>query len=336
MTPEETRLLTDTYTRLISDRTGTLYIDEDFSTHFFSRYSDTKKYIKTCKNVTPGKHPEHIEPEHLKQELSNIYMTGIRKITVHKKDGSTEEIVLNEDDMENRFYNNKLCGLVNRLVHTSELRYLRNMYDCYFIIPIIIDRRKPEHYPKVHYSEAVGGNGEKFFTLFTTLEEYRKWAGMQTKGMGWRPLQVKRDNIDDIRRGGNVIIDPLSSKIILNNSQFLLMRPKNVNEEIDKLNENERSPKPEKTESEQKKNPNKKITEDSDIINRRRKEAEEQAEKKNRQYKKRNNRNDHKQGQKNHHENGNTSKSEKPVKKPASEKQNNDDTDDMDDISINF
>ena len=105
-----------------------------------------------------------------------------------------------------------------RLKQTKKRKHLQELENVPFLAAIMLDDRKAGQYPSVHYCYAELSNGDIYYLLFTTLQEFETWN--QTQENKFHPNQTCLQDFTRIRKGHPVLINPLSDKLILTHAQI--------------------------------------------------------------------------------------------------------------------
>ena len=206
------------YYPVISDKTGKIYIDKEFKCYLFEIKSEGDAFCGELKNV-------HLDKSRIFKQIeycAGFYATGADAIYVKAANMSPAIVPIGKEDLLRQFYNHDLNKAILRLRQTSEKQYLIAFKHANFIAPAIIDSRSKGSYPVIHYSIATTKNESKFFTLFSTLQEFDEW-NEKKQASKWQPLQVTLSKIERIRKKSAIVINPLSDRLILTDQQVKMV-----------------------------------------------------------------------------------------------------------------
>ena len=218
MIQEHINLLTlKEYFLIISDITGKPYIDKDYGCYMFEVKSDAKAFTDGIENTSFD------DARTYKQMTfcTEFYSYGIS--TIHVKSRANEEFVdipVEKEDAKKQFFNPEAHRMILRLQQTKQKQYLRGMGRLKFISPVLLDARLPKQYPGIHYSYATITQSDKYYILFSTIQELKQWNEEQENK--WNSLEVTLETFGRVRKENPVFINPLSNKLILNDKQIAI------------------------------------------------------------------------------------------------------------------
>ena len=204
---------------LMSDITNEIYIDEQFNCHIFDKKSKAELFIKehSLKSVKPILN-NHKKP---KEFCELLYSMGFRMIKYTRKDVLTE-IGVEKPALQIGYHNAYASGVTLRLLQTGEKKYLRGLYNAKFFTPVSISDRDKGKHPNIIYNCASLKNSKKNYLLFTTLSEFEEWNKSQKQD--WKPLKMSIMEFERIRNNYPIILNPLSSKIVLKNEHIKIIK----------------------------------------------------------------------------------------------------------------
>ncbi len=199
------------YILIMSEITEQPYVDKNGACFFMDSAAEADQFVKAREFTKKGELKEY---QNISSFLDTLYLKGIKKLNIKLKDRDsyiTYEIK-DEDLRKNRYCNHEACFNLLRLHETKDSKYLNKLMDCTFITPISIPVREPKKYPEIKYCVLKRG-GNRYNLIFTTLQEYNKWA--ETQITQYYPLEVNFLKANRIRKSNGIFINPLSTKMIL-------------------------------------------------------------------------------------------------------------------------
>ena len=151
------------------------------------------------------------------RDFWNFYNQGAKGILVFLRDTKKSiHIPLLEEEVKSeytQYYNHETNGALNRVQQTSQKQYLTMLATGTFFTPVKIIPRSVGEYPYLHYSYATFKDPTPYFLLFSTLQEFDRWNGLQD--ILWQPMEITIDKFGRILGKQPVLINPLSNKLIL-------------------------------------------------------------------------------------------------------------------------
>lgn len=216
MNERHLKIITESkYYIIISKDTNRPYIDDNYSSYMFSNAKDANAFIKALK---VGAYINKDSKQYTKEVISLFYALGVEKICI-KPSGSDNfvDIPVLREDAKKFYYNGYLNSRIYRLKQTKKKKYLRDMYKAKFIVPILLDKRKSQNYPHMHYVYAKLKKNIEFYVFFSTIAEFEKWNTSQKDE--WKPLEMRMGDFKKIRKDSPIIINPLSDQLILTGEQ---------------------------------------------------------------------------------------------------------------------
>ncbi len=211
MTQENINLMTlHEYHLIMSSITKRPYLDIDNSCYMFELESEADVFVKNTENVFAA------APAYYKQMTfcTEFYSLGIRLIHVKiRQNKDFVDIPVEKIDTKKQFFNPLAVQNICRLKQTNQTKYLRNLKDVSFFVPVLIDMRIPKQYPCLHYSYATFNGSDQHYLLFATIQEFETWNKEQENK--WKPMEVSLSTIGRIRGKNPILINPLSDRVIL-------------------------------------------------------------------------------------------------------------------------
>ena len=212
MTQDNINLLTlHTFYLIMSNITKKPYIDKSFACYMFELKADAVAFTKEIPNTFFD------AAKNYKQATfcTEFYSYGITHIKAKEpRNAEYTDIPVEKADAKRHFYNPCANRLIYRLRQTNQTQYLRGFKDLCFYAPILIDLRLPRQHPLLHYSCAKSSAIDKFYLLFSTLQEFDAWnAGQESN---WSPLEFNLSSFKSICGNDPIMINPMSDKLLLN------------------------------------------------------------------------------------------------------------------------
>lgn len=222
MNSEGVALLTKKkYYLILSVKTKQAYIDKNGAGYLFAIKKEAldfagsmqpKVYVsETSKNITQNK------------DIKSFVCLGMRTLLIKRRDkDSPDKIELGKGDIKRGYYNTDLEFNITRLRETSLLKYLLDMKKNTFLVPVYLQERKSKEYPKLFYCHAIFSDKKEAIVAFSMMEEFNDWNKDQIKNKGreFFPLEVSATRLLKAANGADVIINPLSDKLYLKDSQL--------------------------------------------------------------------------------------------------------------------
>lgn len=212
---------------LMSTATGRPYLSDANACYLFETKTDGEGFSEG----TPGTilaDARVLSPQEYMQ--GGFYGLGIEKIILKERAADFRTIPIEKADASlKQHYNPEAYRLLLRLKQTGDSKYLRKMKDLPFLAPTKIDKRLTGQYPSVHYSYADAGQKGSYYVLFVNIQEFDSWN--QQNGGEWSPLAISLTDHQRIRGKNHVLINPLSEKLVLTQSQlyrYIEMEDENV------------------------------------------------------------------------------------------------------------
>ena len=201
--------------RLITyKKTGKPYIDEDRVSHAFTDRVDAERFLSS--DSLAGEFCEVSDARRYRHgELAGLcYASGAERIAL-STGKEIQEITLGMMPPE-RYYNPNLSATLNLLLTTRKKRYLRELADRKFIVPIRIDGNV------ISYGIARVKERE-FFLLFSDTDEFSLWASSVE---GFSPLELTFREIEGLSLDRDMIINITGSRFLLDREKIGMIRRK--------------------------------------------------------------------------------------------------------------
>lgn len=193
------------------------YLDKDYGCYLFELKSEATDFINGVADTTFGNARTLTQVNF----CTEFYQLGIQKINVKLRDKKNLVIPLERKDVRRAYFNNDTNGLLLRLMETKQKKYLRELNGKPFLVPVIIDERQPRQYPNIHYPYIKMENEKNYFVLFSTLAEFTKWN--EEQGNKYQSMELEIEKFSRVRKNSPVMINPLSDKLILTDTQLKMM-----------------------------------------------------------------------------------------------------------------
>lgn len=216
MTKEETNLLTlKPYYKIRSATTGRIYMDKDLRCYLFETDREAKQFCEQFDDL------EIMEGDYIRQApfLAHCYGMGIETIRIKEvsKENFTE-IKIEKADIRRQYYNPKAVKNIVRLKQTRKKKFLEELMQAEFIVPILIKDRKEKEYPTLQYAYATFQDDTKYYLMFATLQEFEDWNTSQ--GNIFFPYKTNFKEHKQVRKENPILINPLTDKLILTKEQL--------------------------------------------------------------------------------------------------------------------
>lgn len=210
---------------ILSALTKRPYIDESRQAYLFADKTAASEFIK---NQRHGKTVcVDLSREKLKTICSRCYAAGAEYIVISES-GGRKIRGLSERHLDKNYYNCRLSADLSLLQHTKKMKYVSDLAECEYIVPIKITNGEEV---SIVYATVSRGSGEHYLYLaFTDLQEYGRWE--KEVGPGWKPLAVDIDGVKRIGRKHGFMINPMGGRFILS-MDILKKLPSEDDEEDD-------------------------------------------------------------------------------------------------------
>ena len=202
------------YHLIMSDITNKPYIDADNKCYLFEAEAEAKEFCGRVEHT----HYNKAQNYNVLNASTEFYDDGIEIMCLKRKGKEVIEVPVEYGDCKNCYMNPFTNRNILRLKQTAQKRYLRNLKEAAFLAPLNIEVRFPKQYPRLNYSYASFNGTDIYYTLFTSLAEFNTWNASQNNI--WKPMELNLLKFGRIRQTKPVIINPLSDKLILTDSQI--------------------------------------------------------------------------------------------------------------------
>lgn len=210
---------------ILSAITKKPYIDESRQSYLFANKLEAEAYIKNQKNDKIFW--KNMSQEKLKTICSWCYAAGAEFIIIVEA-GKQMVRKLSERHLDKSYYNCRLNADMTLLHHTKKMKYIMDLAECEFIVPIKITNG--DKVSIVYATVSKGDSNHFVYLAFTDLKEYEQWEkGM---GIGWSPLAVDIDGLKRIGKKHGFMINPLGGRFVLT-KEILKKLPSEDDEEDD-------------------------------------------------------------------------------------------------------
>ncbi len=207
------------YYLIRSTKTEKPYIDINDGCYLFEAKMEAISFTKNIPDTSIDE-ARQLTPRF----CTDMHSYGIKYIRIKERgEKKSTDIEITKNDIKKQFYNCEANRDILRLLQTSQKKYLRDLKDKLLIIPININVRAKGEYPVVQYCYATYDDPKKkYYILFSTIQEFNKWKEDQKdKGADWKSQGTSINNLKRICDGQDIIINPLSDKLIITNKNIL-------------------------------------------------------------------------------------------------------------------
>lgn len=217
MDREYLKLLADTkYYVLYSERTKKPFIDKNGNTYAFQIKREADEFIKLLPVPCYIKEPITLEQN---KQIVDFYAMGSGNLRIRKGGEDFKDIPIRANDVPRTiYYNPELNFDIELLKETSEKQYMDALNRDFFFIPVALPDRSLGSFPVIYYVDAFLKSGQHYVVLFSTVDEFNKWNEIYNKNCV--SLKVKMEKIKKIVKDRDVIINPMSDKLFLLNTQL--------------------------------------------------------------------------------------------------------------------
>ena len=221
-----------------SKETGKPYISEQREAFLFEILRDATPFIEKNPDLYVDDRPQMIKKDVF---TSGFYSEGIRCINMmNPKTKKTTQVAISKEECKVQYYNEELNADILLLKETKKKKYLREMHDKHFLLPVEIRARTPKVYPSIHYVYTLHtDNVTRYYFLFSTIQEFDEWnkegkfSPLDVDIKTLRAIVVNTFNVNvnykanklfpewkDIQKPqtNGVIINPLSDRLLLDYS----------------------------------------------------------------------------------------------------------------------
>ncbi len=214
------------YFIIYAQATGKPYIDVNRSCYLFELKSEADIFCKEVKGTYIT------NAQQLNRDIygTGFFSLGIERIRIKEKqsDSFTDVTVSREDVAKKQYFNQNAVRDIYRLKQCNQKKYLRNLSRYDYLTPVQIVPRAVGQYPEIHYSYATSNGEDRFYLLFTTIQEFENWKKQQ-EGV-WKPLAVNFNTFGRIRKDSSVVINPMTDRLILSDKMIRMSLEKKEEE----------------------------------------------------------------------------------------------------------
>lgn len=212
---------------IMSKLTKLAYIDELRRAFLF----DNKKIAEEFVKITAGTYVDDKSRQPTKAICSYCYASGADTIIIlaNKK---KEVRALKERHLDKHYYNCRLSADITRLVHTQDVKYLKDFAECKFIVPIRITNTETVSIAYATVTKSSRSNNY-LYLAFTDLYEYEKWIRKIPDPGLWKPLQVDAAGLKRIGKDHGFIFNIYGGKNILKNKDLRQIEIQNDEDRYD-------------------------------------------------------------------------------------------------------
>lgn len=223
---ETTKLLLDQapFYIMYSNKTGRPYFNRDFEVYFFDSEIQGKDVCEKIEDDVCIKGPFYFKGKNtpLISSLTDLYLNGITKINFvfSNQNGNPPSDTIEKKDVKDIYYNEYAQRRILCLKQWNESQYLYDLQNTTFLIPIEIKSRGKNKFPEIKYGAAHFDDTDRHvcYILFSTLELFKEWNKMQNDKFS--PVEIDLAELESIRKGDPVCINPLTDKLYLTNEHL--------------------------------------------------------------------------------------------------------------------
>lgn len=122
---------------ILSSVTDKPYLGDDMSVFCFEKKADGMKFIEEHKSTKMGFKPMVI----IRPYLRDLFLSAVANVNIKTEDGRQISIPLSQKDFRDHLGNEKAVKNLMLLKQTGIKKYLRNLKECDFYMPVHIDIR---------------------------------------------------------------------------------------------------------------------------------------------------------------------------------------------------
>lgn len=205
------------YFTILSEVTDDIFVDTAGHAHAIEDSIEADNFIKDFAGVKKSDTSAPVQREH----MSKAYGRGADVFEFKTRGKDPVGLTLDRRDTKRQFYNRDFSRLITLYMETSRKQFLRDMYNTWFLIPVLIDPRQEGNLPVVHYTYAVVDT-EEMMVIFSTLQQFNEWNG--TQNGQWSPLKMNFNELNEIREGKPVLVNPMHEQMILTLEMLKLVK----------------------------------------------------------------------------------------------------------------
>lgn len=218
-------LTTKKFYPVFSSATKNIYIDKDGCGFIFTAKKEAEEYINAL-----GKDKAYVDmnPKTVsyRKDVKEYYCLGMKTLKIKCRENDDFIDLALRSSIAKGYVNAALEFNVTRLKETSLKKYLSAMKDNRFLVPVYLPERKKKEYPKVFYCHAVlsdkDNDKREALVLFSTMDEFDIWNTDMKKHKKkiFFPLEISATRTEKVRNGSDIIINPLSDKLLITDKQL--------------------------------------------------------------------------------------------------------------------
>lgn len=211
-------LTSNEYHLIKSKKTGQPYIERDLFCYMFYLQSEAEEFFKDIPDIEIES-SRYFRPA---ETFARLHSLGINGIHLKEKGRSTfTDIKMEPADIPKRFYNPEMKKDILFIKETKKAEYYYALGQGFFLIPLLIEKRMPKQHPRIHYSYAtLGEKGDKYYLLYTSIQEFKKWKTAHEINDDVAPLKITIKEFNRIIGDSPVIINSETDKLVLSATQI--------------------------------------------------------------------------------------------------------------------
>ena len=184
---------------ILSSVTDKPYLGDDMSVFCFEKKADGMKFIEEHKSTKMGFKPMVITRPYLR----DLFLSAVANVNIKTEDGRQISIPLSQKDFRDHLGNEKAVKNLMLLKQTGIKKYLRNLKECDFYMPVHIDIRKPGSTQKVHGCRSQR-KGKASRLIFVTVWDFNEWN--KHNKQGWNAVKIPFKEAVDMADGEDINI----------------------------------------------------------------------------------------------------------------------------------
>ena len=204
------------YFFIYSKATGLPYLGEGMEITCFERRSDAMKYEEGHKDTETGDDPIRIK----RTGITDLYLSGADSLCVKPAERDEIHLKLLPEDHKGCVSNRVTVRNLILLKQTGCKKYLRNIKDCDFYMPVFLKKRKPKKMQDIGQCHAERESKEAKL-IFASIKDFEEWGA--TQKVKWDAVRIpfKRAAAqnEDINIYGHLLINDKMLKVIFQNKE---------------------------------------------------------------------------------------------------------------------
>lgn len=184
---------------ILSSVTDKPYVSDDMTVFLFGKKTDGMKFIEDHKSTKIGFNPIAITRPYLRE----LFLNGVTRVNITAEDGAKMEISLSQKDFRDHLGNEKAAKNIMLLEQTGFKKYLRNLKECDFYMPVYIDIRQPRNTQKVHGCRSER-RGKRSRLIFVTVWDFNEWNKLQKQR--WSAVKIPFKEAAEMADGEDINI----------------------------------------------------------------------------------------------------------------------------------